>query len=66
MKVVYESYSQPEAIYVKSLLEESGIEAMLLDPKKSDMLPSLDFTEEFYLTVEDNQVDAASKIVNSL
>ena len=66
MKVVYESYSQPEAIYVKSILEDSGIEALFFDPKKSEMLPALDFTEEFIVTVEDDIETKALEIVNGL
>lgn len=63
MRIVYESYSEPEAILVKSLLEEEGIETWFYDHRGSEALPHLDFTEEYCLTVTDSQADQAEVIV---
>ena len=65
LKLLSTYQTEFEAELVRGKLEREGIEAMLEAQDRSNVLPSLDYSNGYHVYVEPEDLDRAKEIINN-
>lgn len=60
---VYKASNSPQAIIIRNLLQDAGLEAELRTDNANELLPSIDFTEGVDVLVDESQVAEAEAVL---